>query len=123
MGKSILVVLLFFSCLVWSAPSVKKLKKPLTKEIAEEITNLEKEEEENFTPSLSETLSNTNRLKSKIKRQLAQELSTEQKDDIAQRSPEGEMDVISADEIAQFGDFEVGISKRGEEELVEVKTK
>ena len=114
MNRFILAVLLIFSFSVWSAPSVKKKASQQIQRLSEET-----EEGENFTPSLSETLNDSNQLKSRIKRQLAKELDANLTNDIADRKPKGQADSINA--IARFGDFEVGISERGEEELVRVK--
>ena len=73
------------------------------------------EEGENFKPSLSETVHDSHQLKSRIKRQLARELETDPLKDMKDKSSNS---LSSEDETARFGDLEIGISERGEEELV-----
>lgn len=103
------MILSFLSFSVFAKLEEKAEKPPL------------EEEESNFVPSLTEALNNTNRLKTEIKRQLAEEFSIGSEQAISGRSPKGEKDSSSDDQVAQFGDLEVRISERGEEELVRVK--
>ncbi len=69
-------------------------------------------EEESFVPSLSETISDNHRLKSKIKRQLAREWSSDSSkgEGHLKKSPS------SSAQTAHFGDFEIDISERKQEE-------
>ena len=79
------------------------------------------EEEKDFMPSLSETLSDTNRLKNKIKRQLAREWNANSKNHVEKVNPKENISASLLDEIARFGDFEVSISQRTKEDWTEVK--
>lgn len=107
----VMVVLFFFSCPVLAIAEKKTTK---TEIVADEL------EEVDFTPSLSETLNNTNRLKSQLKRQLAEELNDDSIPVTKRKSKRSVSQTVKS-EIALFGDFEVSISERDEEDLVEVK--
>ena len=81
--------------------------------------DLQETEDEDFTPSLSDTLNDSHKMKRQIKRQLAKEIdSNPNTKDVADRSPKNIKDVT------HFGDMEISISERQKnEELVEVKKK
>ncbi|MDE0091879.1 MAG: hypothetical protein OXN83_01170 [Oligoflexia bacterium] len=77
---------------------------------AEQIKTLETEED--YSPSLTESLNASNNLKNQIKRQLA-------RNNLEQTNLE---ENSSEEEIVNFGNFSIGISERKkEEDLVEKK--
>ena len=133
MNKFFVFILFYWSFSAWAvAGNTKTELKPETKSQQEEITTgadkrklatKTREEEEDFVPSLSDTLNDTNRLKSEIKRQLAENSGSSLKSDTVKRQPKGILSKSSASETAYFGDFEVNISERYEEDLAEVKQK
>ena len=87
------------------------------KKVKENVVTVERPEEEDFVPSLSDTLNDTNKLKNRIKRQLAKELLEEPGAEVVKQNLRKKAGKGLTDEIARFGDFEVGISERGEEAL------
>ena len=87
------------------------------------VTVKKPEEKKEDLPSLSDLLNDTNKVKSRIKRQLAKEWDADQKKATINRSLEESIDQKQINEVARFGDFEVSISGRNEEQLVEVNKK
>ena len=102
-------------------------KKRITKKLKQKQIITSQFKKEDFVPSLSDTLNSTNKLKSKIKRQLAKEWNVDSSGVAAKRNSKSQTKGYnggdSIDEMARFGDFAVGISERGEEELKKVKKK
>ena len=84
-------------------------------------------EEEDFVPSLSESLNDTNRLKNQVKRQLAEELNTNPAKNFirkkSRKKPSRNVNRAVSDETAVFGGLEVNVSRRSEEALPKVKDK
>ena len=115
---SLFVALIFF-LFSFSVVSVSFAKSNLSKIDLKMVDEIE--EEKDFMPSLSETLSDTNRLKNKIKRQLAREWNANSKNHVEKVNPKENISASLLDEIARFGDFEVSISQRTKEDWTEVK--
>ena len=119
MDKIIVIMLLFLSFFAWSVSFDKKIE--LKTESKPEKVTTELEEERDFIPSLSEILHDTKQLKTKIQRQIAKELNIDSKDSAIKL--EDQMSETPQNETAHFGDFEVDISERAEEDLVQKKNK
>ena len=107
-------VFLFFSLNAFSAN-----KKPVQDPPAKRTIEQDSDQTENsldFVPSLSDTLSNTNRLKKQMKQQVAENITKKpQEENLKQQNTKRTL----SRETAHFGDLEVSISERTEEELTE----
>lgn len=140
MNRWILIILLCFSCgalfagvkktqnqketraltpILQLAGPVKKTKNQRETKKSKLAGNAVEEFENTRIPSLSDTISRSNRMKSRIKKQLAKELDGTPDESVVQRSSAGAPAeaLDPEDTLARFGDFEVSISARGEEEL------
>ena len=101
-------IFFLLSVFVFSAFSATAQTAEQTKSSNEE----ESTEEESFVPSLSQTISDTHKRKSQIKRQLAREWSdTSKRESHFKKNPP-----LSPAQTAHFGDFEIDISERKQEE-------
>ena len=74
------------------------------------------EEEEDFVPSLSQSLSDTKKLKRTINRQLAEELSS-----VSDKTNATNPNREPQNQLTDFGDFKISISKRTTENFKKVK--
>ena len=106
------IVLFIFGTAFAGKQPEKQTKKPSqphkTKAVEED-----KIKEDDFIPSLLDSLSDTHQLKNKIERQLAKELDTDLKERLKAQKKRNHGKEKS---IANFGDFSVSISQRKKNE-------
>ena len=121
MNKLTVIIFLFYSfSVIPFLHAEKQESKSKFKPKQKQTKTAKVEKEKDFMPSLSDSLNDTNRLKNKIKRELAKELTTNSNSE-TKKALTGNADQTMANETALFGDLEVTISEREEEDLVEVK--
>lgn len=120
--KFLLIFLFFFSFSAFSAKkkTVKNITKNAGKKPIKNTKIIKKQQEEvienpeDFVPSLSQTLSDTNRLKKQIKKQVADNMTKKPEEEV---SEEDKTKPNLSRETAHFGDLEVSISERTEEDV------
>lgn len=106
--------LIFFSLLAFSTNKVTHSSDSTKKQNKEQEVELE--EPQDFIPSLAESLSDTNRLKKEIKQQVSENMTKKGKTKSAEKKKAKR---TLSRETAHFGDLDVNISERIEEDIIQ----